>query len=789
VWLVTLSGPGGSGKTRLALEIAFALVPHFADGVFFVDLTSLRDPALVLPTIARTLGLQETPGQSIEERLQHYLQGKQLLLVLDNFEQVVAAALRLAELHSQAPGLTLLVTSRVLLRLRGGKELPVPSLSLPEGVETIENVAQSEAVQLFVERVLDVQPGFALTESNAATVAAICTQLDGLPLAIELAAARCNLLNPQTLLAGLAEPLRLLTRGARDLPDRQQTLRATIAWSYNLLAAEEQILFCRLAIFTGGFTLPAVEAVCNTAGVLPDVLDGLSLLLDKNLVRAKTTPAGEQRFLLLETIREFALEQLTAANEATLLHRRHADYFLNLAATAELYMNRREKKLWLERLQGDYGNLRAALEWFIATDAPAAQHMARLLWRFWEASALQSEGCNWLAKALAADSAPTCTRAWALWAAGHLTDDFQCAQQYAQECLTIFQAQGDPTGCCEALSLMGYALMNAEQGAQALSYLEQGLALARQSGQPQCLAHALVGLGDVYLGLGRPPAEILPLLEESAEIYDEMGDLQGFAYTFHVKARTHMLTGDYAQGVTLCQQALAINREMGSQLDVAYVLTTLGYASWRAGDRVGACTYWGEAYQFFLAADHRPMLKEVEYSFEVIAHYLLEVASVTLTHHVFDGTTRLLSAVQKILDNQPPFLDIVALEKYQEMLATLGINYPESTFASLWAEGQKLTLAEAVALALTLSDAPASAPANIKLSLMLPPPKTYPAGLTEREVEVLRLLAQRLTYAQIAEQLIISRRTVNAHITSIYSKLGVKAREAAIRFAIEYYLL
>ncbi len=798
--LLTLVGPPGVGKTRLAQAVGAEMQQIYRDGAFFVSLAAIIDPALVAATLVTALKLPDRRTKLPEVRLIEHLRRKELLLILDNFEQIIAAAPLVAELLAECADLRILVTSRERLHLRAEQRYPVPPLPL------------KVAVELFTQRAQAVDVTFDLTAEQQPVLTAICQRLDCLPLAIELIAAHLDLFSPQQMLARLqTNALDLLTDNTQDRPAHQRTLRQAIQASHALLTARERALFRTVGVFVDGFDLTVVTHF----GFDPAELQGL---INKSLVHpAVARPSiankeGERRFFLLEMLREYAYEQLVAANEATALHCRHAAYFLNLAATAEQYMERQEKKIWLERLQDDYGNLRAALAWLIATDVPTAQHLARLLWRFWEASARQREGRHWLAQTLAADTSPTARRAWALWAQAHLTDvavDYQQAQALAQESLQIFQAQGDRVGCCAALNLLGYILLNGGQGAQALPYLEQALALARQVGDPRCLAQALVGVGDVYLALGRAPAQILPLLEESAQIYDELDDVQGFAYTYHVKARTHMLVAAYAQAIPLGLEALALNRAMGSWADAAWVATTLGGASWFSGDRVGACGYWEEARQFFHAAEEQGGLMEVWYGFALVARYLLAVADAMLAQQTFADTTRLLSVVQKILDNQSPFLDASASEKYQQMLVTLRRHYPENIFTALWVEGQELTLAAAVSLALTVPDAPVSLDrppwlqvtqtddcattlsdaSATRAASPLSTPKPHSAGLTKREVEVLGLLVQRLTHPQIAEKLIISRRTVNAHVTTIYSKLGVNGREAAIRFAVEHHLL
>src|SRR6266702_2831716 len=388
VGLVTLTGPGGVGKTRLAIKVAADLASQFADGAAFISLAALKDPELVEPSVARALGVSEANGQALTERLLEYLRPRELLLLLDNTEQLLSAAPLATQALDAAPRLTLLVTSREPLRVRDERVVPVLPLALPdaEQLPDLETLAQVPAVALFVERVREVQPAFALTAANAQAIAEICRRLDGLPLALELAAARSNVLPPEALLARLEHRLPLLTRGARDVPQRQQTLRNTIAWSYDLLDESDKALFRRLAVFVGGFTLEAVQAVCvldaastmsSSASDKDAVLDQLAQLLDKSLVQSQQGSGGEPRFSMLETIHEYATEQLVASGEAITVQERHADYFLQLSEEADPQMFAPEREVWMERLDREEANLRAALAWSKA-DKSAVQTGLRL---------------------------------------------------------------------------------------------------------------------------------------------------------------------------------------------------------------------------------------------------------------------------------------------------------------------------------------------------------------------------------------------------------------------------
>jgi len=390
--LLTLTGPGGVGKTRLAAQVAAAAHPAFADGVAFVPLAPITDPDLVLPTIAQMLGVDEVAGQSLSETLGAALHAKQILLVLDNFEQTLPAAPVIVALLAAAPRVRALVTTRASLRMRGERvhliePLAVPALSFPP----LEALAQYEAVRLFVARARDAQPDFALTHDTAPAVAEICARLDGLPLAIELAAARTRFLPPEKLLERLGNRLEIIKGGARDLPARQRTLRATIDWSHGLLDSGEQMLFAWLAAFAGGCTLEAIEAVCAAKDDLPvDVLDGVESLLDKSLLRRESGPHrardGEPRFTILETVHEYARERLEACDERAVIRRAHADHFLGVAQRAASELTRAGQATWLARLDADNDNMRTALAWardHAGDDDEMALQLAGALWRFW----------------------------------------------------------------------------------------------------------------------------------------------------------------------------------------------------------------------------------------------------------------------------------------------------------------------------------------------------------------------------------------------------------------------
>ena len=472
VGLATLTGPGGTGKTRLASQTVAGLRDDFADGVCFVNLAPISDPALVASTIAHALGLTATSARAPLDDLKDYLRDKQILLLLDNFEQVVDAAVVVAELLAAAPALTVLVTSRVPLHVQGEHERLVPPLTLPTNGDQplVEHLSECEAVRLFTERSRAVMPDFAVTSANAPAITEICTRLDGFPLAIELAAARTKFLAPQALLARLDSRLHLLTSGARDLPARQQTLRNTIAWSYSLLHAAEQTLFRRLAVFVGGCDVEAVAAVCFGSGdPAPDVasapwsrsaearpadaFEGLIALVDKSLLRQHPEGSGdvngEPRFSMFETIREYALEQLEASGEARMLRWQHAHYYLTFAERAAAGLRGPAEREWLDRLESAHDNLRAALGWMLDQGETAlAIQLAGALGLFWSWRGYVSEGRMWLRRALAGNDAAPADRARALHAMAFylgLEDDAQTVP-WLEESLCLYQAADDTAG-------------------------------------------------------------------------------------------------------------------------------------------------------------------------------------------------------------------------------------------------------------------------------------------------------------------------------------------------------
>jgi predicted ATPase/transcriptional regulator with XRE-family HTH domain/Tfp pilus assembly protein PilF len=588
VHLLTLTGPAGIGKTRLAQQVAMDLGGRFADGVVFVSLAPLSEPSLVLPAIAQMLGLEEQAGQLVDEQLQRYLAERELLLVLDNFEQVVQAATVLAALLASCPSVKALVTSRAVLRVRGEQEFAVPPLDVPDlaAHPALDDLARYAAVALFVRRAQAVRPAFDLTPELAPTITAVCVRLDGLPLAIELAAARIRMLSPQALLTRLAPGLPLLTHGSADLPERQQTMRRAIEWSFDLLGEHEQRLFRRVAVFAGGWTLEAAEAVCVGDDVeATHILDRLASLVDKSLVVQAEDVEGEPRFRMLELIREYALERLEAADELTLIRQRHADYFLMLAEAAEPAFKRQDMVEWLERLESEHANLRSALVW--AREQHAAEAGVRLagaLGEFWRLRSHANEGRAWLEEFLALDrggSAPPATaavRAKALGAVGTLAwlqADSDHAMLWLEEALALRRSLGDKADIANALLDLSLAVHLRGEVSLATPLLDECLALRRELDDKQGVAEVLFNLGYEYVEK-TDYARAFTLLSESLALSTalELEELQ--ALGLHGLGLVATRQGEYARAATLLEQCLALHQKAGNKHGIALTLCDLG---------------------------------------------------------------------------------------------------------------------------------------------------------------------------------------------------------------------
>jgi predicted ATPase/transcriptional regulator with XRE-family HTH domain len=616
VRLLTLSGPPGIGKTRLSLEVAAELLADpedslFEDGIYFVGLASIKDPELFVSGVARALGLKESVGQSLLEDLKGFLRSKRILLILDNFEQVVSAAPTLAEILSAAPQLKAIVTSRETLHIYGEHDFPMLPLGLPSRSQaaSAESLLEYDAIRLFIERAISIKPDFKLTGENARAISEICIALDGLPLAIELAAVHARTLSPHALLARLESRLKLLVGGPRDLPARQQTLRGAIDWSYDLLAEDERILFRYLSIFVGGCTLDAVEAVAaSPAADQKGVSAVLASLVNKSLVRQEAKPDGDARFVMLETIQEYAREKLEEHSEAEKLRRLHAQHFLGLAQQAEPLLRGPEQMAWMKRLQEEHDNFRAALRAYKeAKDMENGLRLAAALWRFWHTRGYLTEGREHLVSLLslasdtdkdsAEDAALQELRAKVLNGAGvfALTQaDYESATPLFEESLAIYDTLGNKAGMANTLNNLANVAYYREDFGTAISIHEQGLAIYEELGDKAGVSKSLNNLAIVLRSRG-DYASAGSLLRRSLQIKREVGDKEGISSVLNNLAEVAQVQGDYEVARSMFEESLALRLELGNKRGMAETLEGLANVDALLGRVESSARLWGAA--------------------------------------------------------------------------------------------------------------------------------------------------------------------------------------------------
>jgi non-specific serine/threonine protein kinase len=735
--LLTLTGPGGVGKTVLALRVAADLDDSF-DDVVFVALAPVRDAGLVLSTVARALGVPDVGERPLADRLADALRDKNRLMVLDNLEHLLTVAPALADLLVACPKLTVLATSRALLRISGERGYPVPPLALPDPRQAppTDGPAAPAAIRLFVTRAQAVAPGFALTNANAPAIAEVCRRLDGLPLAIELAAARSNLLSPRALLARLEPRLPLLTGGARDQPERLRTMRDAIAWSYDLLEPGEQRLFRRLSVFVGGFTLEAAEAIAGRGDGNSDAppssgsfLDGLASLIDKSLVQQEEHPDDAPQFVMLETLREYGLERLEASGEGPATRDAHAAYFAGFAETAERGFYGPAEETWFARLEAERPNLRVALSWTAERgDAATLLRLTRALWWFWLQRAHLTEGGAWSDRAVAeARAGPPGLYAQVTAVAAHFaiarSDDARAEAQFA-EALALGRACGDRFAA--ALGHYGHAAVANRRGAwkTAGAHFEESLGLWRDLGHEAWTAGILLDLGEV---------------------------------AFHL--------GNLARAEACFGEGRALSLAAGYRLPAAMAALRLGRLAHAQGDLARAATLYAEPFALAQTLGNRPF----------VAAVLWHLAALAATGGQAERAARLLGAAEALLraDGLPsePAEDDRAL--WASAIAGARTRLDAEAFAAAWAAGRALTLDEIVAETAAIVSATEGGAATVA--------NDY--GLTPREVEVLRLVAAGRTNEEIAEALCVTRRTATTHVTNILGKLGLSSRTQAAAFA------
>ncbi len=894
VRLVTLTGPGGVGKTRLGLEVARALQEHFVDGVFFISLAPLREQGQVLLAIAQAAGLDEVGGQELERRLREYLRDKRCLLLLDNFEHLLPAAPLVSDLLAHASRLTVLATSREMLHLYGEREIIVPPLALPELAER-ELATSCAAMALFVERAQAIKPTFVLNEENTRAVAEICVQLDGLPLAIELAAARVKLLSPQAILTRLSSRLNLLTGGSRDLPRRQQTLRNTLDWSYDLLNREEQSFFRLLGVFVGSWTFEAAESIAGDGSL--DSLYLLTSLVDKSLVYLVEETASEARFQLLETVREYALERLSVWGEGEEAQRRHAVYYLRLAEEVGPRLQGAAQQQSLQRLDREASNLWAALRWTIERGEVAlALRLAGALGTYVPLRSFSNRDRRWFEEVLALPGARegSIQRAQVLYAAGimaRMRGDLRAAKERLQEsreiacraddrhtlalalgmlaqlelfpgnydqarslveeglravegddnkwcrgilhrvygnvasrqgdfataqtryglslmvlseigdrrnvaetlihlgsmmrlrgklktshylygrALHLLQALGDRWGQLSCLNCMGEALLVQGDYPRARASFEESLQLASLLGDRAERINALTGLGQVALYLGER-GQAMHYLKEALHLAREMNYVQGLAMALCGLGDLERLRGEWSGAIAHYTQGLELVKTTSDRLMMISLLHGLGDAARIQGKYALACTQ---------------LKQSLHLAWEIGNHVALTAGIETLAWLCVQAGqpehgALLLGAAHELRETLQTPRAPVYQGHYARDLAALKDEIGQRAFDESWGQGRALLLKQVMALGV----------AQVHISETKAPRRradAAPYHLTARELDVLRLLAEGHADARIARMLVVSPRTVNTHLRSIYAKLGVSSRSAATRLAIERRLI
>jgi predicted ATPase/DNA-binding XRE family transcriptional regulator len=657
VRLMTLTGPPGVGKTRVALQVAHQLQLTFRDGAVFVSLAPISDPDLVLASIAQALDLPEAVHLSFLERLKAALHTSVRLLVLDNFEQVLAAAPAISELLGAAPALKVLVTSRAALHISGEHQVQVPPLALPDlhDPPALDALSQVPAVELFVQRAQAVAPRFALTETNAADVVAVCHRLDGLPLALELAAARSKMFPPQALLARLRSPLAILTVGARNLPIHQQTLRSTLAWSYDLLPPDDQVLFARLGVFVGGFTFDAVSTICSEADDASfSVLDGLALLLDQSLIQHELSTAGEVRLSMLETIREYALEQLTQRQEVEDICERHARYYVQLAEQADSEFRGSRQSIWFERLEHEHENIRAALTWSLHYGVPdVGLQLVGALWWFWLTNGYIREGYQWC----------------------------NALMPYVDTVRPAVHAKA-----LLATTALAWYLGQAEQ---MVALVEKSADLSRRSGNARdtALAWNLLAVLAAYRSEHEAAAE---WHGQSLALMREAGDRWGIAVSLGTQGISTFNLQQFDQAKTCLTGALVIFRELGDRWSPVYASTYLGLTLVQQGKYQQAEDVLIDALRFTPVVGMRFCFPEA----------LVGLAATALAQGHIERAIQLSGAAEALREVFGTFLPPVVETIYEDYLASARRQVDELTFTQAWEAGRVLSLEQVIEYAI-----------------------------------------------------------------------------------------
>jgi predicted ATPase/DNA-binding CsgD family transcriptional regulator len=860
ICLVTLLGAGGIGKTRLSLEVARQLRGSFADGVCFVSLAAIRDAELLFPIIAQELALQDA-DRSWKEQMWEFLREKRLLLILDNFEQLLPAASLIEELLVACPLLHVLVTSRVVLHSAAERQYWLAPLAVPDlqQLPGSEEIAHYAAIELFAQRARALQPDFQITPANATVIAGICARLDGIPLAIELAAARIKLLPPQALLPRLTHSLQVLTKGLPTQPTRQQTLRSAIQWSYDLLNTREQRIFRLCSVFSGGFTLSAIEGLAThldeTGGELAEMtLDDVESLIDKSLLQAprqENGDEGEARLNMLETIREYGLECLQASGEMAAARRAHALVYVKFAEEQTTAQTGAALEQTFRRLEREHDNLRAAMTWLLEENATAerrppeelALRLGRALGVFWLARGYLHEGWAFLEQALpdspggdrrdqsapsptmnrGATNRETTNREATAWAFRFAADiimrlgNVARAEALLTESLQRFRALEDRENIASCLRGLGWIAHQKRELEQARTFYEESLALYKELGHGQGIASTLLNIAFIEQTRG-DFGQARALLEESLALHRALQNKTGIYSTLYQLAQVIFGAEEpppVNQIRLLLEEGLDLAREAGDKRAAAAMQGMLGWLSFRQGNLPVAALQVEACLQFFreggdrlIAGSYLELLAEIrtaqgdytaaqalfreslaiskelgEETDELTATCMEGMATMAVAQGYHAWAVRMWAAAAAWREAREfpemPAIHVLRAREIAAVRAFLG----DALFEPLWTEGRAMSPDQA------LSARWLPSPTQPPSSTSKKKPLAYPSGLSAREVEVLRLVAQGLSDAEVADRLIVSPRTVTTHLTSIYNKLGVNSRVAATRFAVENHLI
>jgi predicted ATPase/DNA-binding CsgD family transcriptional regulator len=785
--LLTLTGVGGSGKTRLALEVARDLVAAYSDGAWLVELAPLSEEALVPKAVAEALGVPERPAEPLADTLSEALRDRQFLLILDNCEHLLEASARLVDkLLDSCPRVRILATSREGLGVEGEVRWPVPPLSVPEpqGTPSSEELEACESVRLFLERARGRDPFFSLSPQNAVAVAEVCRRLEGIPLAIELAAARVGTISVEQISERLEGSLELLTHGGRTAVPRQQTLRGALDWSHDLLSEPERKVFGRLSVFAGGWDLEASEAVVSGEGVVgSEVLDLLSGLVEKSLVVVHGSDEGAVRYRLLEPVRQYARKKLEASGKAGAAKRAHAEYFLALAEEAEPKLLGPQEAQWYERLEEEHDNIRAALSYSLAgADPDLGLRLAGAIWWFWHRHGHLSEGRGWLEEGLTRGGrASAIARVKAMEGIGWLAygqGDLDQMKESATQGLSLSDEAG--LGGYHRglfLRLLGDAAWQEGDHERATKLAEESLKLSREANDWAGVALSLLIQGTASMWGSGDLGKARAFYEEGLAISRELGSASILRVCLNGLALPYLLQGDLERAAALAEEAVALCQEAGDRLLLPVPLTWLGWVALLRDDPERA------------KALHRESLA---LSNGLGAHKYL---TLTLLEGLACGAgaegeaekaARLFGAAQTLHEATGFPLEPALRTLEEPYLVGARSRLEEGAWSKAWEEGGAMSMEEAFEYALseeesyTTSSAPEQPPASAR---------EHPAELTPREVEVLGLVAEGLTNPQVAHKLFLSPRTVQRHLNSVYRKLGVSSRAAATRLALEHDLL